>query len=236
MAKILSPNDSVRRGSVAGTTYTANRYASIVARARVTPINPMTDHQNKIRSHFKEASDRWRDSLDAADRTTWNQAAMYMPYNGPVGPYYIGGRNLFIAAKTYRRAVADFPGGLISADDNKIGTFGGWLNIGTIGIVAPGSAGTGFDVGIARVAGTGDTITTIQISPAFNENINYFTGPFLPNIYAADSTPAGATTVIPVRNLVAGFKYFVKIRAILEENGSNFTQSFIFSMMATTFA
>lgn len=235
MAKILSPIDSVRRGSVAGTTYTANKYSAIVARARVVPVNPQTGPQNLVRNAFKEACDRWRSVLTAAERTTWGLAASYMPYAGPLGTYYVGGRNLFIAAKTFLDSINRFNPALITADDNSIGTFGGWINLGTVGIVAPGTAGTGFDVGFTRVDGMGDVVSTIQISPALNNTVNYFTGPFLPGIYAGASTPEGQSTVIPVRNLIAGYKYFVKVRAMLESNGSNFSQSFIFPAVASTF-
>lgn len=99
MAKILSPVWSIIRGSIAGTTYTANTYHAIIARQRVSPIQPGTNYQAQVRASFAAANDFWKD-LTQTVRDAWADWALTVTYEGPLGPYKPGARALFIGAFT----------------------------------------------------------------------------------------------------------------------------------------
>ncbi|MBA7657293.1 hypothetical protein ES703_65228 [subsurface metagenome] len=69
-------------GSVAGNTFTRNRYGNYV-RAKTYPVNPNSSssnfartrdefHQNLIKAAFAMLSDRWSQILTEAQRTAWN--------------------------------------------------------------------------------------------------------------------------------------------------------------------
>lgn len=58
-------------GSIAGTTFSRNRYGAY-ARARTKPVNPNTAAQQTIRAALAFLTDRWSNTLTAAQRTAWN--------------------------------------------------------------------------------------------------------------------------------------------------------------------
>lgn len=235
MAKILSQVDTVRRGSVGGVTYTANSYSAIIARARVVPVNPQTKWQNGLRGAFKASSDRYRDLLTAQEREDWKFAATNFPYSGPLGTYYIPGRNLFIAAKTYRAFVVSqalFPTLL---DLDTILLAGGWFFSGTVNVVPPSDAGTGFDIQFVRLQPGVNAVSTAQISPAQLPTVNYFTGPFMPEPNNATLTPGGTSTLLKIRGKAEGMRYFIKTRSIYLLDGSSISQPFYHNIIASTF-
>ena len=59
------------RGSIAGNTYSRNRYGAY-ARARTKPVNPNTGPQQSVRATMAFLTDRWSQTLTAAQRTAWN--------------------------------------------------------------------------------------------------------------------------------------------------------------------
>lgn len=62
------------RGSLAGTTFSKNRY-SAYTRTKTTPVNPDTPAQQLVRQRFAQLSQAWR-GLTAAQRAGWNQTAV----------------------------------------------------------------------------------------------------------------------------------------------------------------
>jgi tellurite resistance-related uncharacterized protein len=65
------------RGSLAGSTFTKNRYGAVV-RVKVSPVQPQTARQLQQRSAFTANSQAWRALLDA-DRAQWNVYAANHP-------------------------------------------------------------------------------------------------------------------------------------------------------------
>lgn len=59
------------RGSMAGNTYSRNRYGAYL-RARTKPINPNTAGQQAIRAALAFLTDRWAQTLTAVQRAAWN--------------------------------------------------------------------------------------------------------------------------------------------------------------------
>jgi hypothetical protein len=234
MAKILSFIDTARRGSVGGITYLANSYCAIIARARTIPTNPNTSEQEDIRMRFKESSDRWRDVLLTSEQSLWWDQATRCPYQGPFGDYTVPGRNLFIATKTYRSRLVKWSGLTVPDDDDILG-LPGWLPLGTINILPPSDAGTGFDVSVTRLTENLAAYVSVQRSQAMSKNVTYFKGPFNSQLVNVALCAAPASTLIKLRGMVADAKYFIKIRAIESGHGSNMTRPFIYSALAETF-
>ncbi len=58
-------------GSIGGTTFARNRYGAYM-RNRTKPINPNTASQQVVRATMAFLTDRWSQTLTAAQRTAWN--------------------------------------------------------------------------------------------------------------------------------------------------------------------
>ncbi len=61
-------------GSIGGDTFARNRYGNYV-RARTKPVNPNTTLQQAVRASMSFLTNRWAQTLDAAQRTAWNPYA-----------------------------------------------------------------------------------------------------------------------------------------------------------------
>ncbi len=59
------------RGSIAGNTFSRNRYGAYV-RARTKPVNPNTGLQQAVRAALAFLTDRWSQTLTPVQRTAWN--------------------------------------------------------------------------------------------------------------------------------------------------------------------
>lgn len=59
------------RGSMAGNVYSRNRYGAYI-RSRTKPTNPNTPAQQAVRAALAFLTDRWAQTLTAAQRTAWN--------------------------------------------------------------------------------------------------------------------------------------------------------------------
>lgn len=87
MAKFLSGvGFGQASGSVAGTTYSRNRYGSYM-RNRAMPVNPASVRQQVVRSRFGNLSQAWR-GLTAAQRLEWNTQAPFITLTDSLGQQY----------------------------------------------------------------------------------------------------------------------------------------------------
>lgn len=71
-------------GSLAGNTFARNRSGDYV-RARTKPINPNTIRQMQVRNALAMLTERWSDTLTAAQRTAWNLYASNVNWLNKVG-------------------------------------------------------------------------------------------------------------------------------------------------------
>lgn len=62
------------RGSLGGTVFSRNTYGAY-ARQKVSPVQPVTDHNGRSRSIFGSISQRWSMVLTAAQRAGWEAFA-----------------------------------------------------------------------------------------------------------------------------------------------------------------
>lgn len=79
------------RGSLAGTTFTKNRYGA-VARQKVSPVQPRTQEQLQRRASFTFNSQGWR-ALTDAQRSQWNTYAQNHPISDVFGDSQVLGAN-----------------------------------------------------------------------------------------------------------------------------------------------
>lgn len=79
MKQLIPPSS----GSVAGTTYSRNRYGQYI-RTRATPVNPNSVAQALVRSRFTTVAQGWR-NLTAGARQAWQQYADTHPLIDSLG-------------------------------------------------------------------------------------------------------------------------------------------------------
>ena len=71
-------------GSIAGNTFARNRYGNYV-RSRTKPVNPNTARQQAVRSALTFLTERWSQTLTAAQRTAWNLYAASVTMTNKLG-------------------------------------------------------------------------------------------------------------------------------------------------------
>jgi len=94
------------RGSVGGVTFSRNSFGPY-QRARVTPVNPQTARQVLVRSSIAFLSNRWANTLTAAQRTAWGLYASSVAMQDSLGAtIYLSGYNHYIRSNTIRKMLA----------------------------------------------------------------------------------------------------------------------------------
>lgn len=92
------------RNSVGGITYTANRYAAIVGRARICPVNVNSNPLELMRTNFCASVTDWKGLTDA-QRDAWSAYAANTPWTNALGErVYLTGQAMYIAQTTARIA------------------------------------------------------------------------------------------------------------------------------------
>lgn len=231
MAKILSQIATVIRGSIGGVTFLANSFQSIVARARVSPVNPSTQAQTDIRTGFSFANQRWQD-MDQAERDGWGDYADSLVYTGPTGTYDVPGRQVWIGNASFLQFLNNSGLATITVVDTPP-VVAGFAKFDLVQTQDPAVPGTGFDLILAQTSG-GAMDVLINISLGFNPSRNRFKGPWADSqtryIQLADSV----STNIPIDGLVDGQAYFFRIRGVTNPAGHRGTAAFIGRALAAT--
>lgn len=175
--RLLSHVWSIARGSVAGITYTANQWHQIVARARTAPVQPQSNLQNIVRGAFSNAVKGWT-LMSAGQRLNWDAYAATCTFQGPLGPYTVPGRQMWIATETFRLFLNNaFMTSLPLSYDAP--TKAGWLSIGPITVVAPAAGNSGYSLSIPNPMDEDVTVLANR-SIAFDISRNSFKGPWVP--------------------------------------------------------
>jgi hypothetical protein len=230
MAKMLSQVATAIRGSVGGITYTANASAAIIQRARVSPVNPRTQNQNRMRSAFSTAVAAWS-SLTQAQRDAWESYAQTLTYSGPLGNYTPTGRQVFLGS--YSTAKYLEVRGLTITPGTGAPEDPGFLAIANLNITPGVVSGTGVTINCSNLTEE-DLIVYAEISSAKDPARNYWTGPW--NSASLDEVVLAAPSSgsIAFDNLTEGMKYFVKVRAISDTAPHRMSNLFILSELAET--
>ncbi|MEE9552650.1 MAG: hypothetical protein V3W18_00015 [candidate division Zixibacteria bacterium] len=231
MAKILSQIATVIRGSIGGITFLANSSQSIVARARVSPVNPSTQAQTDIRTGFSFANQRWQD-MDQAERDGWEDYADSLVYTGPTGTYDVPGRQVWLGNASFLQFLNNSGLATITVIDTPPVTTG-FAKFDLIQAVDPGVPGVGFDLNLLQSTGD-DMDVLINISLGFNPSRNRFKGPWADAQTRYIQLASGVTANIPIEPLVDGLAYFFRIRGVTNSAGHRGTAAFVGRHIAAT--
>lgn len=174
MALFQSGIMTASSGSLGGLTFSHNR-GGMYVRARVVPVNPNTPAQGVIRQQMANATNRWANTLTAAQRDGWETYAANVLLPGPLGdPRDVGGLGMFIRNTVPRARSASS----IVDDAPIIFDTGGFTPV-----TAPTATDASDLIGFAFTntddwAGEDDSHMLIFVGRPQNPGINYFTGPY----------------------------------------------------------
>lgn len=231
MARMLSPLASIIRGSVAGLTFTANQFHQIVVRQRTAPVQPGTEPQTIIRSAFSEASQTWR-NMTQADRNSWIAYALTAIYTGPVGSYTVPGRSIFMAGFSLATYL-ELTGFATNTPEDSPPAVTGFAILGAITTFPPAVPGTGFDISIKNPQAE-ELSVLINLSLAFDETRNFYKGPWDFTSTLGATIPASSTVLVPIAGLVAGKKYFFRVKGVITDGPHRTTTDYFSSAIAAT--
>jgi len=215
MAKILSSPWSIIRGSIAGTTYLANQFHQIVARARTAPVQPNTIYQTHIRSALNAASDVWA-NLTSAVRLQWEMYANGLEWPGPLGPYTCPGRQVFIAGRSLQEYVNTRGLAVPTMVTTAPSTMLGFYNLKNVGCSAPTTPGTGVAVSFTTETAT-DALVYAEISQAFSPARYRYKGPWESASAQASVVPMATSGLIEFLGLEDGAIYFIRLKAVADD-------------------
>lgn len=231
MARLLSQIATVIRGPIGGIVFTANGSHSIVARARVSPVNPSTAPQTDIRTGFSFANQRWED-MTQAERDGWKDYAQSLVWEGPLGEYKVPGRQTWLANASFLQYLNNSGLATITVlDTPPIVT--GFSKFDLIQTQDPAVPGVGFDLNLAQTSGVNMAVL-IQVSLGFNPTRERYKGPWANAQTRFLSLPSGVTTNVPITGLVDGQAYFFRVRGVTETVAHRGTSSFIGRHIAAT--
>ena len=90
------------RGSIGGQTASRNRYGNYL-RARITPVNPQSTRQNKIRACIQSLATYWSQTLTQLQRDAWEVYASNIVRTNKLGAQIkLIGFNMFIRSNSIR--------------------------------------------------------------------------------------------------------------------------------------
>jgi hypothetical protein len=230
--KVKSTIFSVMRGSLAGTTYTANTYANIVGRNRTIPVNPKTGPQTVARTAFAQASAAWN-ALTDAKRSSWADWAQTVTRTGPLGPYSPKARSLAMAIYSFVLLMDfRFPS-LGIVPDMEPPTTAGELTVGQVAAFPPSATGTGYSIqGVNNLAE--DIYFAGWRSVAQNAARFFYNGPFIATANGVIPITAGASDNIEFTGLPDTVVYFNRCRACSQESPFRISPEYIVRAVSET--
>ena len=209
MALITSPVISAGSGSIGGLTLSRNK-GGMYIRQRAIPTNPNSTYQQAVRQIVADLSNRWLQTLTAAQRTAWDEYAANVPLVNPLGaPRNVTGLNMYIRSNTARvQATLDRIDAAPTEFD--LGSFTSPTPTVTTG---PSQCSLAFD-DTDDWANEDDASLLLFLSAGQNPSLNYFKGPYrLSGGVAGDSvTPPTSPAVISAPfTYASGQKVFIKV-------------------------
>lgn len=214
MAKVVSPVWSIIRGSIAGTTYSANQYAQIVAKKKIASAQLPSGNQTLLQQAFAMAAFSWQ-NLTEANRLSWANYALTVPFTKATGTYTVSGRSLFIGTRAFVNYLnARFAAGLTLVDvaPSQVGRYA-LLSVTT----APRTtAGDGFKMLVSN--GANRTLTyQLDIAGPFTQSRNKWNGP-----WDGSKSASGGITIINPNTIVVntgspGMYFFWRLRCVTND-------------------
>lgn len=210
MAIGLSHLFSSMAGSVAGITYFRNRYASIVMRERVTPVDPRTVPQQTVRARMSAGVASWQ-ALSDANRQSWEIYASGTPWkNSLAQDVRLTGFNMYLSVLLAAQMIN--PTLNVALLATAFCTPG--LNIQPKVTFSPCVGGSaGFNINFVNPHPTDNMRVGVHISTAQNTTVNFWKGPYdSTNYQSTNSIPPGFGTTINYKLLTVDKRYFLRIR------------------------
>lgn len=230
MARMLSLEAAIVRGSIGGRTYLANQYHQIVIRQRTSPVNPNTSFQTMIRAAFANSSVLWNGLTDE-ERTAWDDYAASLVYQGPLGPYSLPGRNVFLSNITFGYYL-NYRTGLPPTLYTQAPELPGFCAITDIHTDVLSAPGIGFSLNCFN-SDPDPLIVAAWRSRAFGPARMRFKGPFASHTLKTITVGPDSAGLIDFEGLTDGAVYFVTVRAMALTYGYRIsTDSFVRAVSA----
>jgi len=231
MARGLSALFTVLRGSIGNLTFFSGRHHSILVRDRIAPVQPDTPAQQNIRAAMTAANAFWL-SISNADRKGWVQYAKSLKHYHPVNRIQDIGRMAFLTANILREYWI-LEGLALIASDGSPPAPDGWLPIPNLQVVNDSPGQIGFRLRW-QFNYTEDMYFIAIRSPGFPITRNRYKGPWVQSSLRRSTIPAGNSTSMNFRGLVAGQAYFVCYRATTRYNPVRVSHTGIIRVIAFT--
>jgi hypothetical protein len=229
MAKMLSQLGTAIRGSVGGDTFTANQFHPIIIRARVSPVQPNTNYQTRVRAALSTASSLWPQQIEAV-REGWDAYAATCTYQGPTGTYTIPGRQMFISNVGWMKYLQSLGVTFTTSEVTQPINLG-FLGIGAVTITPPAAGTTGFKVNIVN-PNYEDVKAVMYRSIAYPVSRTRFKGPWVSSSRQTVLIEAAGNANITFGSLQAGYRYFVNLRLIVDDGPKRLSQMAFFNSLA----
>lgn len=209
MAKILyGPVVAEARGSVAGTTYSRNTYGPYM-RNKASPVQPQSPNQVAQRASFTAMTQRWRDTLSAAQRDAWNDYAAQTPLVDAFGnKIQLKGNAMYVRFNALWDRIGETP-----VDDGPV-TPGEapMLDCTLAGDTTNGIQLTAY----SPLLLTADRILILQCAATVAQSRNFYNGPFSMSTYQPGDVVLPYTIIAPA-NVAIGERWFFQIRAFVSD-------------------
>lgn len=215
---------SALAGSIGGITYLRNRYCAIVARARVTPVDPATDAQALVRARFSATMAAWQ-ALSISQRDEWEWFASGTPWNNHLGEECrLTGLGIYMSIRLAALQIdPTIPSATFDSPQCTPGLFPRELI--DIEPCTSGVLNQGFKITVVNNHPTCAIKLGFHMSSAQNRSINFWKGPYDNRSYfvSASILPTFGVTIAKI-GLIAGSRYFLKVR-VLDDTNKNLVSS-----------
>jgi len=201
------------RGSMAGNTFSRNRFGAYV-RARTKPVNPNTSRQQAVRNRMQALTTAWNQSLSDAQRTAWAQYAAAIPWLNALGEeQYLTGFNMFV-----RSNAAILQAGLtqVNAGPTTLSLPETDPTFAVVGDTAADEVDITFDNTMDWANEDGGAMI-ISVGQPVNQTRNFFAGPYrYAGVIEGDSVtpPTTGASISSPFSLDADNRIFVRARIV----------------------
>jgi len=207
-------------GSVGGVTYFFNRYAAIVLRNRVVPVDPATAAQVTVRTRMSAAMSAWQ-SMTQVERDAWENFSNHTPWKNSLGQdCRLTSVSMYLSM---RLAALQIDPTLPSTNFDLPPCIPGLFQQFQI-VIIPCTSGVleiGFKLSVTNTHPTDTIKVGVQISTAQNTSINFWKGPYDPAGYQVlgPILPTFGVTRDYIR-LTLGKRYFLRFSALNVTSGN----------------
>lgn len=207
------------RGSVAGITYSKNRYG-LTGRGKVTPVNPSSGYQEFQRALLGQAVYGFK-NLTEAQQIAWDNFAAGTPWKNKLGQdVFLTGQAMYIGQRT--AGISALPSADPANYDDCPCT-PGLLPAPFVEYGCCANPTVGTIVTVTNMHDTENMDFVVRISPAWNQSRTYYNGPYRTSMTIFLATvAAGASDDAEFCPLCLG-RYFFEIRGFSAVARNNMT-------------